>query len=64
VRPIVPDETRSGHPPFVSASFSELMKMIVHNEPSPLRSIGPQLQDLLTGLLAKVPVPALVDRAA
>jgi serine/threonine protein kinase len=49
----------TGHPPFVSASFSELMKMIVHNEPSPLRSIGPQLQDLLTGLLAKVSLDSL-----
>ncbi|MBN3325920.1 ULK4 kinase, partial [Atractosteus spatula] len=55
-------EMFSGKPPFFSESFSELVELILHEDPPPLRTKGvtlpkptPEFQSLLDGLLQKDP---------
>ncbi|XP_015212512.2 serine/threonine-protein kinase ULK4 isoform X1 [Lepisosteus oculatus] len=55
-------EMFSGKPPFLSESFSELVELILHEDPPPLRTKGvtlpkptPEFQSLLDGLLQKDP---------
>ena len=48
-------ECAAGHPPFVSSSFTSLVRSILEDDPKPLPNASPELHALLSGLLEKNP---------
>ena len=48
-------ECAAGHPPFVSSSFTSLVRSILEDDPKPLPNASPELHALLAGLLEKNP---------
>lgn len=52
-------ECASGHPPFVSSSFTALVSAILDEEPKPVSNASPEFASLLTGLLEKNPCKRL-----
>jgi serine/threonine-protein kinase ULK4 len=52
-------EMATGKPPFVSASFNELVGLILNSETPKVEKFSSEFNDLLAGLLEKVPILVL-----